>query len=360
MLMEEPLDPQKFHVLSDTKKRYLYIVLTVALVVLVPVFLKSYFSLAAHRPSQSGKEIEFEIKKGDSVVDVAQNLLDKNAINSKILFIVYMYSNGLDKTMQAGMFKIKAGSSVVDLGELFKHGTSDVRLTFLEGWRVEEIAREAALRLKEIDYKSFVEKAKPLEGFLFPDTYFFADNASTDDVVTKLNDTFEEKTKDLLSTANLVKSGLAKEQAVIFASLVEREASVSADRKIIAGILIKRWKENMKLDVDATAQYAVTYQSECRSLSGTCSPIKEDPSKIEWWPGNLTATDLILDNPYNTRAVVGLPPTPICSVSLSSLDAVINPTNTDYYYYLVDGNGVTHYATTLEGHNLNVSKYLPR
>ena len=176
-------------------------------------------------------------------------------------------------------------------------------------------------------------------------------------MVNLLKDTFNQKTADVLTDENIRKTGLSKEQIVIMASLVEREVSKNDDRPIVAGILLKRLREGMKLDVDSTIQYAVAMQRLCKG-SGYCIPTLDQYMKLNWWPTDLTQEELNIDSPYNTRINVGLPPTPISSVSVSSLNDVISPQDTPYYYYLTGKDGITHYAKTLEEHNANIAKYL--
>ncbi len=126
------------------------------------------------------------------------------------------------------------------------------------------------------------------------------------------------------------------------ASIVEREARSSEERPVIAGILIKRWQEEMHLAADATIQYALGYSSEEKT----------------WWRKNLTEKDLEVESSFNTRIKVGLPPGPICSPGLASIKAVLKPTKSDYYFYLHDGDGKAHYGKTFQEHQENIAKYL--
>jgi len=157
-------------------------------------------------------------------------------------------------------------------------------------------------------------------------------------------------------------------------SIVEREAAEHEDRRIIAGILIMRLREGMALEADATTQYAVALNKhcvpeECRNEEAICDL---DPSvavcetglekkyldDVEWWPKKLTKYDLDYNSPYNTRSTVGLPPAPISSISVSALESVIDYVPSDYYFYLTDSEGITHYARDLEGHIQNTNTYL--
>lgn len=357
--MADTLDPSKYHVLTKSGKRNLILAGVLFFVLIIPLFFYGYYKFAINRPSQTDKEITYEIKKGDSIFDTAENLYEKDAVNSKFLFILYVFLNRLDRNIQAGVYTIPAGSTVVSVTEQFLHGKNDVKVTFLEGWRVEEYAREAQDLLGDIDYNKFVAAAKPFEGYLFPDTYFFNRDIQVDDLIEELKDNFDSRTTDVLTEVNLNRIGLTKEQTVILASIVEREATNDDDKKMVAGILLKRLKEGIKLDADATVQYAVAFSKSCGAVDYCVADASvKDERDVDWWPGNLTAEDLAVDSSYNTRKNVGLPPTPISSVSLASLKAVVNPADSDYYYYLHDSKGQIHYAKTLDEHNANIQKYL--
>jgi len=343
----EELDPVKFHILdSKTKWKYIFIILVVSLFIF-PILFYKYYTFAIRRPSQSGKEITFEIKRGDGVSEISDSLYGKGAINSSILFKAYLIINKLHTNVQAGVYKITAGSNVIQIANMFQKGTNDIKITFLEGWRVEEFAREAGKRFEKIDYEKFVSLAKNDEGYLFPDTYLFNIDVSEESLLNSLRVNFTAKTKDILTDTALAKAGLTKSEVIILASIVEREVSKEEDRPIVAGILISRYKNGVKLDADATVQYAVAE-----------SGIKESLDEFNWWISSLSNIDLSSDSPYNTRKNVGLPPTPISNPGLSVIKAVLNYRTSSYNYYLTDKNGVTHFAKTLEEHNDNIRKYL--
>ncbi|OGC38723.1 hypothetical protein A3K42_02060, partial [candidate division WWE3 bacterium RBG_13_37_7] len=251
------LDPKKFHIFGKKQKLIIFFVAIGLFLLVFPPILYFYYNISLNRPSQTSKEVTFEIKKGQGLIDIADNLYESGAINSKFLFSFYAITNKFDSNIQAGIYTIKAGTSTKDLVQLLQHGTLDTSITFLEGWRIEEFARKAATTFKNVGYEEFVTLAKDKEGYLFPDTYIFSSGVTTAEMVDHLQDIFKAKTKDLLSDSYLEKSGLTAEQAVIFASIVERESADEDSRPIVAGILIKRWKESMKIEADATTQYAV-------------------------------------------------------------------------------------------------------
>lgn len=357
--MAEPLDPSKFHVLNLRQKLYIGLAVALILLVLSPLCGFLYYRFAINRPSQVNKDITYDLKSGTGVFDVARELTQLGAINSEFLFDAYVLGNGLDKTIQAGVYKIPSGSSITQVVEQLQHGTNDIKLTFLEGWRLEEFAREAVSKLKNVDYENFVMLAKDSEGMLFPDTYYV--NADIDEVqlIDLLQQTFATKTKDILTPDALSRIGLTKPQALIFASIVEREVHNTTDRPIVAGILIKRWKNKELIGADATTQYAVSRNRVgCATSNVVVCPADGMAMEMMWWPSDLTVDDLNFDSPYNTRKNVGLPPSPISSFSINALESVLNYKNTEYNYYLTDGDGVTHFARTYDEHLNNINKYI--
>lgn len=355
--MIEPLDPTKYHVLSPAGKKRLIFVSLFFIFIVLPFLLRTYYRVAINRPSQSGKEVSVEIMKGDGVADTARNLLEKGAINSDFLFNIYVYTGKFGNKIQAGTYKIPAGSNLKQVVEIIQHGTNDVQLTFLEGWRTEEFARLAANNLDNIDFQEFISLAKDKEGFLFPDTYSINKDIQEKDLLEIFTSTFDEKTKDVLTEDNLTRASLSRQQVIIFASMLEREIHTEEDRPVVAGIIIKRWREDMKLDVDATTQYVAAWQDIC-GIPERCIPLLEEVENFDWWPTILTQDDLELDSPYNTRKNLGLPPAPISNPGEKAIKAVLNAQESPYYFYLTDQEGVVHYASTLEQHNSNVARYI--
>lgn len=181
-----------------------------------------------------------------------------------------------------------------------------------------------------------MRESEGLEGYLFPDTYFVSQETTAEELVKMMRENFEKK----VGQPNL--SGITFAQVVNIASIVEREALLVEDKPIVAGILIKRFLNGWPLQADATVQYALGYQSDEGS----------------WWKKHLTEEDLEIDSPYNTYKNPGLPPAPVCNPGLDSLEAAINPTETDYWYYVSDSEGRMRFARTNEEHNENTLKYV--
>lgn len=278
----------------------------------------------------------FVIAKGAGVSEIAKKLKEENLIRSELAFKIYIKQDNLTDRLQAGSYKLSPSMSVEEIIENLKVGSEDIWVTLIEGWRVEEIAEKLNEQLK-IDKKEFLKLAK--EGYMFPDTYLFPKQSSARYVADTLKRTFDNRFSEELRT-KMRSKGLTETQAVILASIVEREARSQKAREEVASILLRRLKIDMGLNADATLQYILGYQPEEKS----------------WWKRHLTSEDKKVDSPYNTYLYRGLPPGPICNPSLSSLKAVANADpNTPYLYYYHDSKGNSFYAETLEEHNENVA-----
>jgi len=300
-------------------------------------------SYELNRPAGSGLRKEVVIERGETVRQIATKLGEKGLIRSPILFIAYVTLKGRASQIEAGRYEIPPTLSMREVIEVLRHGSFDVKLTFLEGWRREEYLEYALKRLPVVSEsftKEFMAETKGLEGYLFPDTYFVAQDITAKELVALLKENFEKKYAQVSEA--IAEQKLSKNQVVILASIIEREAQQSAERVIIAGILLKRLKLGMPLGVCATVQYTLGYQEE----EGT------------WWKKVITDEDTKVDSPYNTYKDVGLPPGPISNPGLAAFEAAANSAPSEYLYYLHDTDGNIHFAKTLEEHNQNVDNYL--
>ncbi len=352
-------------------RRNTLLVLALALILAFPTIPYLLYRFAVNYHPQTTKDTVFEIKSGQGVSEIAGNLKDAGLIDSPLVFRIYAKISGQDKNLQAGVYEVPKKTSIVELASIFQNGKNDITVRFIEGWRMEELAEYLQYTIKDFDKEKFLSLAKGNEGKLFPDTYLVKSDASEQDVFDLLSTTFETKTEDLITKDRLAKVGLTENEALTLASIIEREAAKQEDRKLIAGILIKRFVEGMKIEADATTQYAVALPkfclpNNCLDADTACQITSEQKlcldgqglGGVDWWPHNLTLNDLNYDSPYNTRKYVGLPPTPISSFSLDALDSVINHQTSEYYFYLTDSKGVTHFAKTLDEHVANINTYL--
>jgi UPF0755 protein len=223
------------------------------------------------------------------------------------------------------------------------------RLTIPPGYRVTQIAAQvqkalgipAAKFLRRADagdwsLPPYLPEGKPLEGFLYPETYAVPKRDSADEVIQRLLGQFADSTADL-PWGNAEQLGVSPYDVVIIASMIEEEAKVKADRRLIAGVIYNRLRIGMTLGIDATLVY-------------------DDPTPED----GLTDADLAFDSPYNTRMNPGLPPTPIASPYAWSIRAALEPADTEYLYYvLCDDDGSHRFARTYDEHLNNVTECLP-
>lgn len=294
-------------------------------------------SLPVNKKNQETKI--FVIRNGEGLTLVVNNLARENLIRNKLVFYLVIKQLGIEKKIQAGDFRLSQSMDAFQIARNLTHGTLDTWVTIIEGLRKEEIAQIIGqnFNLPEVE---FVKKAK--EGYLFPDTYLFPKQATCGAIIAILTNNFNRKYDQELRNKAKINS-LTDDEVIILASLVEKEARFDIDRQKVASILLKRYREEWPLQVDAALQYALGYQPEERT----------------WWKKNLSKEDLETYSAYNTYKNKGLPPTPIASPGLASIKAVIEADESiPYWYYLSDKSGKMHYARTLEEHNENIRKYL--
>ncbi|MBI1863415.1 endolytic transglycosylase MltG [Candidatus Microgenomates bacterium] len=284
------------------------------------------------------KQGMFVIRKGETLTTIMQNLEKEKFIRNKIVFFVLVKQLGIEKHIQAGDYRLTSAMTPREIAKKLTQGSVDVWVTIIEGLRREEIADIITSELG-IPEAEFLQDAK--EGYLFPDTYLIPRTATSENVHTLLNNTFDAKyTDDIDAKARSL--GLTREQVVTLASIVEKEG-LGSDRPLVASVLLKRFKQDYPLQADATVQYALGYQPDIK----------------KWWKPVLSLDDLKTKSPYNTYENTGLPPGPICSPGISSIEAVVNADpNTPYMFYLHDKNGKVHPARTDLEHEENIKKYL--
>lgn len=280
----------------------------------------------------------FVVRRGEGVKSIAARLASEGLIRSPTGFYLLVKVMRVERDLEAGDFRLNPAMDAPTLARELTHGTLDVWVTTLEGWRVEEVAAKLTKEL-DIPESAFVKVAR--EGYMFPDTYLVPREATVGAVVALFRSTFDQKVDETIRR-DAKKTGLSFDEVLTLASIVEREGRTDEDRPVIAGILIQRLEADWPLQADATLQYALGYQV----------------GEKTWWKKVLTQEDKKVKSPYNTYLNPGLPPGPIANPGLASIKAVISPKETDYWYYLHDSEGLVHYARTLEEHNSNISKYL--
>lgn len=282
--------------------------------------------------------VMFAVSSGDGVRGIAANLKKERLIRSPTVFFMLIKLMGIEHNLQAGDFRLNRAMGAETVAKELTHGFTDIWVTTLEGWRMEEIANRLAKDL-DLPESQFLGAAR--EGYMFPDTYLIPRDATAAGIAKIFLDTFDKKVTPVMRQ-DLKAKGLTLHEMVTLASIVEREGRTDEDRPVIAGILLKRLNAGWPLQADATLQYALGYQSMEKT----------------WWKKALSDADRAVKSPYNTYLNVGLPPGPICNPGLASINAVIYAKETDYWYYLHDNAGGVHFAKTIEEQNANIAKYL--
>jgi len=302
------------------------IILFLLFVPLICIGVGYWFYVNTLAPTSDKSFRDFLIVKGSGASQIGNKLQKEGFIKSALVFKIYVQVTGTASKIQAGEYRLSSSESLFEIVNQLKRGPVEIWVTIPEGLRREEIASRftSSLGKEENFRKELLAFSEGEEGYLFPDTYLFPKTASASAVVDKLTRTFDAKTSE---------TNLTRDQ-VILASLIERETKTAEERPIVAGILMNRLGIGMALQVDATIQYA----------------------KGNWEP--VVSADKNISSPYNTYKFAGLPPGPIASPGLSSLQAAANPADTDYFYYLHDSKGKIYYARTLAAHNENIRKYL--
>ena len=317
--------------------------ITITLTLLVLFFIGfSIFHYEGSLPAQpqSTEKEMFIIAKGDSINKITNNLYDQKIIRNKLVFFFIIKKLGIESKIQAGSFRLSPSMKAQEVAIALTKGSDDVWVTVIEGLRKEEIAQLLSAELG-IPESEFIKKAQ--EGELFPDTYLMPRAATIDQILAIFQANFDKKySQELRQKAQ--KRGFTDNQVLTLASLVEREANTPATMQKVASIIVKRYRNDWPLQIDATVQYILGYQERENS----------------WWKEHLTEQDLKRASLYNTYAHPGLPPAPIASPGLDAIQAVINADeNTPYWFYISNADGSEmHYARTLEEHNANIQKYL--
>jgi len=288
----------------------------------------------------------FLINKGESFSLVANRLEKEGLIRSALVFHFIAWQQQSISKIQAGDFRLNPQSPPATIAQNITKGTLDIWVTLLEGWRREEIAQKLSSQgLTAFDEDDFLLLTKNLEGQLFPDTYLIPREAGAEKIVNILTQNFQKKVSEV------------DKKTLIMASIIEREIRNSQDRKIISGILWKRLENNWPLQADATVQYAIA-SAKCKVQTTVSSQSRESVKCEDWWPKNLTKSDLAIKSPYNTYLNRGLPPAPISNPGLGAIEAAIAPLSSDFWFYLSDKDGATHYARTDAEQAENIQKYL--
>lgn len=311
-----------------------------------------FYNYSLKATAGSNEKVTFVVESGSSSKDIIDSLYENDLIRNKIVGYVYLKLNN-DAVLQAGVYDLNRGMS---LEEIINHLTvgkvidDSVSITFVEGKRLLTYVKQISdifgfaeddilVKLSDEAYlKSLINKYwfltdeilndklyYALEGYLYPNTYQFSKDATIEEIIDKMlsaTDSVLSKYRSLIENSNYT-----VHDVLAMASIIELEAVTKNDRDMVSQVIHKRLDIGMTLGMDVTTYYAV-----------------QKDMKEELW-----VDDLNVNNPYNTRVVSGLPVGPICNSSVDSIDAVFNPTDTNYVYFYADvATGKVYFAETYE------------
>lgn len=326
--------------------------------VLIMIFIGIFFVFSYRVDNSTGlatKQQHIVIEKGLGAQEIADLLQEKKIISSKWYFLYYIWSNDLKGKMVAGEYLITPKLKIAEIVDILIDGKikpSYVKITFPEGWTMMDMAEklnESGLPgdeflmiaknptgeiIAQFDFLKNNSAGFSLEGYLFPDTYFFSPQETAESIIIKILKNFDNKFSQELRDL-IIKQKKSFFQVITMASIIESEVRIDNDRKIVGGIFWNRIDIDMALQSDATLAYAL----------GGKKKVQHD------------AKDLDFDSPYNTYKFKGLPPGPISNPGISSIKAAIDPTKTNYIYFLNNPQtGKTFFAVTFEEHVRNKIK----
>ncbi|HBV05482.1 MAG TPA: endolytic transglycosylase MltG [Gemmatimonadetes bacterium] len=307
--------------------------------VTLPVLLVSVMALSKR---EVGKKIIVEIPPGASSGEVAYLLKENEIIASAVLFRAYVKLRGEDRSLKAGIYKMQTSGSIQEAFRKISRGVVETTaITIPEGLNVWQIAPilsevtqntedEITIALKDpMLPERFNLEGPTIEGYLFPDTYRFANGISLETVITTMIEQYRSLWTDARKKA-LEASGMSEHEIVTLASIIQTEARQLSEMSRISGVYHNRIRDRWLLQADPTVIYALGGYRE-RLL--------------------YAAIDSVADNPYNTYTQPGLPPGPIASPGAMAIDAALTPEEHDYWYFVARPDGSHVFTSTLADHN---------
>ena len=339
-------------------KVFLLILFLIAVVFVSAFFSYNYLVEKANNPItlenihlEDGKTFPFKIEKGASTSDIADALKEKDLINSTFIYKFLSKFNGYDGNYKAGTYTLAKGLSQEEIMVILTSNPESVKVTIPEGFTTAQIAARleankvcsakdflSAVETQDLTSYTFISKHDNrdhrLDGYLFPDTYEFEVNSSPDTIIYKMLNRYNEVyAPEFFTKAEEI--GITQDQVMILASLVEKEAILENERPMIAGVFINRLrsKDLQKLQSCATIRYIYV-------------------KKLQQTLETVTVANTKIDDLYNTYLYKGLPPGPICNPGLRSIEAVLNYSHHDYYYFVArtDGSSGHIFSRTFDEH----------
>jgi UPF0755 protein len=288
-----------------------------------------------------------EIPPSIGLLDIARSLADQGVIRSRAAFVGLAIVRGTARALKAGEYEVPQGASALAVLQLLETGRVKPRLLVLpEGFTIRELARQVeaeglapaadVVRSAGSAHTAWAlgVEADSLEGYLFPDTYQVTKGTRVEEILARMVQRFRDRAGTVDVVARAQRRGLSLHEVVTLASIVEKETSLAAERPIIARVFLNRLERDMPLQADPTVAYGLAKEGR--------SPSRDD---------------LQVDHAFNTYRNRGLPPGPIANPGRAAIDAVLEPADVPYLYFVSVDDRSHHFSTTLEEHNEAVARY---
>ena len=318
----------------------------VACMLVVAVLIYQLVSFQHKSISLPQEQAVFLIKSGSNIKLIAQDLAMQKYIDDPWLFILLAKLKGVETRVRAGEYQLESGQTPDDLIDVFVHGSSiQYSLTVIEGWTfrqmLDALAGDSVIEHR-LEGKTNEEIMNLIgypgqhpEGMFFPDTYRFPKGTSDIEFLRRAYQVMQQHLEREWSQRDSDLPLESSYEALILASIIEKETGAGFERPLIAGVFTERLKRNMRLQTDPTVIYGLG----------------------ESFDGDIRFRDLKKDTPYNTYRRAGLTPTPIALPGLDSIRAALHPAKTKALYFVSKGDGTHHFSETLEEHNAAVNRY---
>jgi len=291
--------------------------------------------------------LTFTIEPGKTFKDLNKKLKSYHILKNNYYFEFYSRFMGYAKKIKSGEYRLNPKLTPVEIINIFISGTNVVQhsITFVEGWSIIDMLNKIASnkilvkKLEDYSQKSLLDKLnitnKNAEGLFFPDTYYFTRGTSDIELLKRAYTRQQEILKNEWEQRETGLPYKTNYDALIMASIIEKETALASERGMIAGVFVRRLKNKMKLQTDPTVIYAMGKK----------------------YKGNIRKKDLKIDSPYNTYRYHGLPPTPIALVGQEAINAALHPEEGDALYFVSKNDGSHYFSKTLDEHNKAVRKY---
>lgn len=313
---------------------------------------------------KKGETVNFVIKNNESSSEIAAQLEKTKIISSKKYFQLYLWKNDLGDKLQAGSYRLSPQMNIQEIADILVQGKieyNEKQITIIPGWTnfdiennlikkhnfkhedlkilstpLKDLTGPFSENLKKFWFLNNLPKNATLEGFLYPDTYNVFENANIEDIILKVLQQGFNRQANLTVKEEAQKQEMSFYETLILASIVQKESLTKEEMPIVAGIFLNRLRNNIRLQSDATLSYILKDKDAAHDYKATQ-----------------------VDSPFNTYKHKGLPPSPISNPSITAINAVIHPTQTNYLYFLHRlRDGKIFYAQTYEDHLNNKRKYL--